>query len=119
MDRRIDIIAIDRISKRAFVLDPTVRSELSISQVQDVDSEKKSIYEPCIEDLRIKCNLDAQYSISVHGILIGARGTIHHEIFQLFKSLGIPKTTLEDIAITAVKGSCRILHNHIYSPLIS
>ncbi|KAJ4447333.1 hypothetical protein ANN_09337 [Periplaneta americana] len=46
--RRTDIVAIDRRNQRSLILDPTVRFEKDDQQANNVDNEKKSIYNPCI-----------------------------------------------------------------------
>ncbi|CAL8143772.1 unnamed protein product [Orchesella dallaii] len=117
IDRRIDIIAIHHDTETALVLDPTVRLEMSCQQPEEVDIEKKSIYDPCLEDLRLKYNLPNNYSMKVIGLMIGARGVIPSHVSEVFEKLKFPKQFVMDIAISAVKGSCRILHNHLYSPL--
>ncbi|CAL8113238.1 unnamed protein product [Orchesella dallaii] len=117
LDRRIDIIAIHHDTETALVLDPTIRMEMSCQQPTEVDLEKKSIYDPCLEDLRSKYNLPINYSMQVIGLMIGARGVIPSHVSEVFEKLKFPKQFVMDIAISAVKGSCRILHNHLYSPL--
>ncbi|KAJ4425966.1 hypothetical protein ANN_27592 [Periplaneta americana] len=46
--RRADIIAIDRRNQRSLILDPTVRFEKDEQQANNVNDEKKTIYNPCI-----------------------------------------------------------------------
>ena len=41
--RLVDIFAIHQQSKRALVLDPTIRFERDVTQAEDVDREKKEI----------------------------------------------------------------------------
>jgi hypothetical protein len=110
-NRRVDIIAFDEESRNGFIVDPTVRIESSEDQPEDVNLEKKGIYNPCLPDLREKYNL---MSLEVTGIFVGARGTIT-KFFQAFcKEHKLPKQLLEDVAIIAVKGSHQILTNHLY-----
>lgn len=111
-NRRIDIIAIDEIKKEAIVVDPTVRMENSKTQPQEVDSEKKTIYEPCIPDLKMKYAVE---NIEVIGLLIGARGTIPQFFEDFRKRFNLPLSLRENVVLAALKGSSRILQNHLYS----
>jgi hypothetical protein len=113
LSRRIDIIAIDRRKKKAYIIDPTVRIEFNSSQPQAVHAEKQSIYNPCCEDLQHKYNLN--FPIEVIGLMVGSRGTIPTDFHSLSRPLNLSKSTIYDIALAAVKGSCRILHSHLYS----
>ncbi|KAJ4442000.1 hypothetical protein ANN_11864 [Periplaneta americana] len=73
--RRADIIAINGRLKRALVLDPTIRFERNLNQATEVDTEKKSIYEPCLPYLSQKYNVPLK-QWSVIGLLFGSRGKI-------------------------------------------
>ena len=57
-NRRIDIIAINRKKKLAEIIDPTIRFEISNNQPQEVNIEKKTIYEPRVLYFLTKYNLD-------------------------------------------------------------
>jgi hypothetical protein len=107
LSRRIDIIAIDRRNKKAYVIDPTVRIKFNTSQPQAVQAEKQSIYNPCCEDLQHKYNLN--FPIEVIGLMVGSRGTIPTDFHSLSRPLILSKSTIYD------KGSCRIPHSHLYS----
>ena len=56
--RRADIIAIEKSSRRSFIIDPTVRFETDVDQMLAVDIEKKSIYEPTIPYFQEKYKID-------------------------------------------------------------
>jgi hypothetical protein len=71
--RRIDIVAINRKGNKALVIDPTIRTEVREQQAEEIDEEKKSIYEPCIPYLKEKYDID---NWIVRGLFIGSRGTI-------------------------------------------
>jgi len=77
--------------------------ETSIEQPTKVDKEKKSIYEPTISYFKDKCHLDLK-EIKVYVLLIGSRGTISRLFANFIRQLGLTSNTLEEIAITAVKG---------------
>ncbi|KAJ4434089.1 hypothetical protein ANN_16409 [Periplaneta americana] len=67
--RRADIIAIDRRNQRSLILDPTVRFEKDDQQANNVNDEKKSIYNPCIPHFseRYKMNINTW---EVKGLLL-------------------------------------------------
>ncbi|KAJ4427832.1 hypothetical protein ANN_25611 [Periplaneta americana] len=91
--RRADIIAIDRRNQRNLILDPTVRFEEDDQQANNVNDEKKSIYNPCIPHFseRYKMNINTW---EVKGLLFGARGTS----FQLTETILLSlKFSNEDI----------------------
>lgn len=54
-------------------------------------------------------------SIEVIGLFIGARGTIPTFFENFRKKFDLPKSLCHDIALSAIKGSCHIFHNHLYS----
>ncbi|KAJ4431161.1 hypothetical protein ANN_19756 [Periplaneta americana] len=80
---RIDIIAIKNNS--AYILDPTIRFETHADQPQEVDSEKKRIYEPTIPFYKDKYSLS---HIGVIGLMVGARGTIPSFFANKLKTWG-------------------------------
>jgi len=94
------------------VVDPTIRFEFHINQPIEINIEKKQIYEPCIPDLKSKYNL---HSIEVIGLMFGARGTITHFYEDFRKRFGFGKDLTHKIVNTVLKGSCKILQNHISS----
>jgi hypothetical protein len=113
-NRRVDIIAFHEGTRSGFVVDPTVRTESSQDQPEDVNTEKQGIYlyNECLPNLKEKYNLK---SLEVTGIFVGAKGTIS-KFFQRFcKDHKLPKQLLEDVAIIAVMGSHQILTSHLYS----
>jgi len=109
---RVDILAWNAVSNKGYILDPTVRLETSIEQPTEVDNEKKSIYEPTLSYFKDKFHLE---EIKVYGLLIGSRRTIPRLVANFLRQLGLTSNTLEEIAITAVKGSWRILNNHLHN----
>ncbi|KAJ4429345.1 hypothetical protein ANN_26350 [Periplaneta americana] len=50
--RRADVVALDKTNSRGFILDTTVRFEMSQTQPSEVNKEKQQIYEPTIPYLR-------------------------------------------------------------------
>ncbi|KAJ4427336.1 hypothetical protein ANN_24956 [Periplaneta americana] len=72
--RRADIVALDKTNSKGFILDPTVRFEMSQTQPSEVNKEKQQIYEPTIPYFREKYQMEGTWE--VHGLMIGERGTI-------------------------------------------
>lgn len=110
--RRIDIIAINENTKTGIVLDPTIRFEINIEQDEEVNVEKRTIYEPCIKDLKRMYDIN---NIQVYGLLIGARGTIFNTFEKIRKDLKLPKLLSDKIIKIVLNWSARILHNHIHN----
>ncbi|KAJ4429713.1 hypothetical protein ANN_21917 [Periplaneta americana] len=61
-NRRIDIIVINRNKQTAEIIDPTIRFEISTTQPSEVNEEKKKIYEPMIQYLSAKYNIEKNHS---------------------------------------------------------
>ena len=95
-----------------FIIDPTIRMETSVDQPQQVDTEKKLHYEPCVPYFQAKYKL---HNIEVIGLLVGARGTITTFFENFRKQFGIPKKVIDDIVISVIRGSYQIYHNHVYN----
>lgn len=110
--RRIDIIAINEISKTAIVLDPTVRFETSNQQDEEVNLEKQKIYEPCINDLKRMYGIN---NIQVFGLIFGARGTIFNSFEKIRKDLSLPKSLSDKIVNIILNWSVKILNHHIHT----
>ena len=111
-NRRADIIAILPNAKNGFIIDPTVRIEVDEQQPEAVNVEKQGIYNPCIPYLKDKYDLE---EMEVIGLLVGARGTIPQFFKDFANQFRIPKSVIDSIAISAVKGSAQILHNHLHN----
>ncbi|KAJ4435039.1 hypothetical protein ANN_23612 [Periplaneta americana] len=85
--RRADIVALDKTNSKGFILDPTVRFEMSQTQPSEVNKEKQQIYEPTIPYFREKYQMEGAWE--VHGLMIGARGTIPRSTVNTIKTFGI------------------------------
>ena len=72
-NRRVDILVINRKKNEAIIIDPTIRFEKSKTQPEEVDEEKRKIYEPTTTFYREKYNVK---KIKVIGLFVGSRGTI-------------------------------------------
>jgi hypothetical protein len=110
--RRIDIIAIDKKNQEGYIIDPTVRFENSLNQPDEVDKEKKIIYEPTgpyfIEKYKLR-------KISVIGLLFGSRGTVNKNYLKFRRKFKIPKSIDRTIILSILKNSVQILRNHLYN----
>ena len=111
-NRRADIIAMLPDSKYGYIIDPTVRMEVDEQQPEMVNLEKQNIYNSCIPYLKEKYDLE---EMEVIGLLVGARGTIPQFFKDFANQFRIPKSVIDSIAISAVKGSAQILHNHLHN----
>lgn len=109
--RRIDILAFNK-SKKGYIIDPTIRFESNNPQhASDVDIEKRSIYEPCVDYIENTHNLT---NIEVIGLLVGARGCLSKFFDDFCQKFKLKKGFAKRVSIEAMKGSIKILHNHLY-----
>ncbi|KAG5897624.1 hypothetical protein JTB14_028892 [Gonioctena quinquepunctata] len=67
--RRVAIIALNWEDKNSYIFDPTIQYEMSDTQPEEVDMEKKTIYESTIPYFTDKYGLG---EIKVIGLMIGA-----------------------------------------------
>ncbi|KAJ4441919.1 hypothetical protein ANN_11780 [Periplaneta americana] len=104
--RRADIVALDKTNSKGFILDPTVRFEMSQTQPSEVNKEKQQIYEPTIPYFREKYQMEGTWE--VHGLMIGARGTIPRSTVNTIKTFGI-HDIIPKIITSTIKGSVAIL----------
>ncbi|KAJ4451174.1 hypothetical protein ANN_02616 [Periplaneta americana] len=99
--RRADIVALDKTNSKGFILDPTVRFEMSQTQPSEVNKEKQQIYEPTIPYFREKYQMEGTWE--VHGLMIGARGTIPRSTVNTIKTFGI-HDIIPKIITSTIKG---------------
>ncbi|PSN35394.1 hypothetical protein C0J52_17822 [Blattella germanica] len=85
--------------------------ETSLTQPEEIDIEKQAIYNPTVDYYKKKYNLD---SIFVKGLMVGARGIIPAFLSDFWRSFGLPKHHLQEIAVAALRGSVALLRNHLY-----
>ncbi|KAJ4429751.1 hypothetical protein ANN_21955 [Periplaneta americana] len=100
--RRADIVALDKTNSKGFILDPTVRFEMSQTQPSEVNKEKQQIYEPTIPYFREKYQMEGTWE--VHGLMIGARGTIPRSTVNTIKTFGI-HDIIPKIITSTIKGA--------------
>lgn len=115
-NRYCDIVAFDSRSKRAIIVDPTVRFETNNQdQDKDVDAEKRKIYESCIASLNEKFGLKhGKRDFEVFGLWFGSRGSISAKVLEFFNKFKIDKKILLEISEEILCDSINILHHHIY-----
>ena len=115
-NRFIDIVAFQKNSSSAFLIDPTIRFETNDhNQAQKVDIEKRTIYESCIPFLKEKyCQSFGDRNFYVKGLLFGSRGTIYKEVKQFFQEFGIELKHLTSIIENIIHNSVAIINHHIY-----
>ncbi|KAJ4425863.1 hypothetical protein ANN_27489 [Periplaneta americana] len=73
--RRVDIIAINRRTQKAMVLDPTICFERDTNQALQINDDKRAKYVPCLPYLSEKYGISL-YNWDVTGFLFGARGCL-------------------------------------------
>ncbi|KAJ4431380.1 hypothetical protein ANN_19977 [Periplaneta americana] len=71
--RRVDIIAINRRTQKAMVLDPTICFERDTNQALEINDDKRAKYLPCLPYLSEKYGISL-YNWDATGLLFGARG---------------------------------------------
>ena len=109
--RRIDIIAFKPRCSQGYIIDPTIRFESQENQPEEVDAEKRGIYEETVDFYKEKYNLEF---IQVIGLLIGARGTIPKFFVDFCTTFGLTKEFIFKIAISTLKSSIFIYRNHAF-----
>ena len=116
-DKRADIIAFHKKSKKAYVIDPTVRFETSEpDQDQKIQEEKLRTYGTCFADLENRYPSFGKREWEVIGLWFGARGTISKSVLKFFADFGLPLDVLPEIAESVLSDSIRMLNRHIYTP---
>lgn len=116
-NRFSDIIAFDKKTNAAYIIDPTVRFETNDpKQDEGVQAEEKSIYESCAEYYENKYS--PKYGVrnwEVIGLWFGRRGTIGNSVIDFFNRFKLNKALINEISEQILIDSIRILHLHIYS----
>ncbi|KAJ4430074.1 hypothetical protein ANN_22283 [Periplaneta americana] len=108
---RIDVIAINRNKQTAEIIDPTIRFEISATQPSEVNEEQKKIYEPTIQYLSAKYNIE---KITVTGLFFGARGTIPKAFVKWREKYKLMRDLQDAIVTTIIKFSVAIFRQHLY-----
>ena len=114
--RKVDIIAFEPGSDRAFMVDPTIRYETNNDIGQDVQAEKEGLYASCAKSINDLFANHGKREFRVFGLWVGGRGTISREMEQFFKSFRLDKRILPEIAEMVLSASIRMLHHHINGP---
>lgn len=109
--RRIDIIAINETTSEGYIIDPTIRFEKDTRQADLVHQEKCDIYNPTINFYKSKFNVR---TLSVIGLLFGARGTLVKNYIKFRKKFNLSKSLDYKITLSILKYSIYILRNHLY-----
>ncbi|KAJ4438286.1 hypothetical protein ANN_14225 [Periplaneta americana] len=99
-NRRADIVAIHGTQSKGLVLDPTIRFERDALKAQQVDEEKKSIYESCIPYLSEKCNIPTKFNEdSIVGTTDNKKTANHNTLLPSSVMLRCYNNTFEDSCI--------------------
>ena len=87
-------------------------SDAKEHQAELVNREKEDKYKGAIPFFQREYGIN---EIEIIGLFIGARGTIVSFFENFRKRFGLSKGFVKKIVIETLKGSVRILHNHIHS----
>ena len=116
-EKRADIIAFENNTKKAYVIDPTVRFETNDDDLDEkIQKEKDEIYGTCFADLEKRYAGFGKREWKVIGLWFGARGTISKGVKKFFADFGLPMDMLPEIAESVLSDSIHILNRHIYTP---
>ena len=114
-NRRIDILAFEPNSTKAYLIDPTIRYESGEDMDHLVQEEKASIYNQCFKDLSYKYKEYGAREYEVIGIWFGGRGTIGSSALAFFERFGLDKKVLPEITESILAASIQMIHAHIYT----
>ncbi|KAJ4452123.1 hypothetical protein ANN_03640 [Periplaneta americana] len=88
-----------------------LRFEISATQPSEVNEEKKKIYEPTIQYLSAKYDIE---KITVTGLFFGARGTIPKAFVKWREKYKLTRDLQDAIVTTIIKFSVAIFRQHLY-----
>ena len=94
-----DIVIKSKDKTRAWIIDPTIRTEISNEDIEMKNREKQVKYEPTAVQLRA----EGYAVVAVKGLWIGARGIMSNEGKILLISLGFDKKDFQEIICTVLK----------------
>ena len=114
-NKRVDILAFEPNTDKAFVIDPTIRYETNADMDAVVQREKNEIYASCAPDLAEKYKNFGHREFEVIGLWFGARGTVSTGVINFFERFGLDKKVLPEFTETILSDSVRMLHHHIYA----
>ena len=114
-NRRVDILAFEKGTNKAFIIDPTIRFETNRDMDAEIQTEKSSIYDSCIPNLITSYPQYGERDYEVIGLWFGARGTISTGVLNFFSHFGLDHKLLPSICESILSDSIGILHHHIYS----
>lgn len=114
-NRRIDILAFEPHTDRAFIIDPTIRYETNRDMDGEVQAEKHGIYASCIPDIAKKYEHFGRRVFEVIGLWFGARGTVSTGVLNFFDRFSLPKNILPEMTETILADSVRMINHHIYA----
>ena len=114
-NRRIDILAFDPNSDKAYLIDPSVRYETNEDLNTLVQKDKEKTYRSCFNDLSRRYQQYGKRDFEVIGLWWGSRGTISEGVKNFFKRFKLNMKVLPEMAEAVLISSIRMLHHHIYS----
>ena len=94
-----DIVIKSKDKSRAWILDPTIRMEVSDEEITSKNTEKAEKYAPTADEIK----LERFRQVTVHGLWMGARGVLSKDSINIFKSLGLDKEFIRKIVCLVLK----------------
>ena len=113
-NRFVDILAIKPGHNTAYIIDPTIRWESNGDVGNEVQIEKRNIYESCFDDLRLKYPIIGNRECEVVGLWFGARGVISRQVVDFFNKVGLETKALPDLAESILMASINMIARHIH-----
>ena len=114
-NKRIDILAFEKDTNKAYLIDPTIRYESNRDVDAEVQADKSEKYESCIPDIAAKYPQYGQRDFEVIGLWFGARGTISKGVTSFFTRFKLDSKVLPEMAEAILSDSVRMIHHHIYA----
>ncbi len=111
-----DIIAFHPTSKKAYIIDPTIRYEKNdINQDQTIKDEKENIYRKCIPFYIEKfVQSFGEREWCVRGLWFGSRGTFGNSVIEFFREVKLDISFLKKLSEEILTKTIHIINNHIY-----
>jgi len=116
-NRRIDIVAFHPRSNDAYLIDPTVRYQSNWNMETEVEKDKTSIYNQCIEHYKQRYRHKGEREFEIIPLWFGARGSVSNQVLEFFDRFQLDKNAMLDIAQGVLVDTLKMLHYHQYGCL--
>ena len=88
-----DLILQSNDKTKAYIIDPTIRTETTVADIEVHNGKKRKKYAGVAEELRA----EGFGNVVVHGLWFGSRGIVSKVVLNLLESLGIAQLVVEEI----------------------